>query len=55
MKNNRCVIPCGGFYEFEKVDGKVLRKSECKAWLTGRLELETINDRKNVLLLKEAA
>jgi hypothetical protein len=24
MKQNRCVIACGGFYEYEKLDGKVL-------------------------------
>jgi hypothetical protein len=32
----------------------VLRKSECRAWLTGQLDFEQINDRKDIMLLKEA-
>jgi putative SOS response-associated peptidase YedK len=102
MKQNRCVIPCGGFYEYEKLDGKVLgdylfrgkaeklylaglyettesgdcysiitteanasvnihermpvvlRRSECRAWLTGQLGFEQVSDRSGILLLKEA-
>jgi putative SOS response-associated peptidase YedK len=104
MKGNRCVIPCGGFYEFEKLDGKVigdylfrgngsdklylaglyetvedgsrhysiittdanasvdihdrmpvvLRRNECRAWLTGQLDFDKISDRKDIALLKEA-
>jgi putative SOS response-associated peptidase YedK len=102
MKGNRCVIACGGFYEYEKLDGKVLgdylfrgkgdklylaglyettesgdyysiitteanssvdihdrmpvvlRKSECKAWLTGQLSFDEISDRRGISLLKEA-
>jgi putative SOS response-associated peptidase YedK len=102
MKQNRCVIPCGGFYEYEKLDGKVLgdylfrgkadklylaglyettesggyytiittdanssvnihermpvvlRKSECRAWLTGQLGFEQVSDMSSISLLKEA-
>jgi putative SOS response-associated peptidase YedK len=102
MKSNRCVIACGGFYEYEKLDGKVLgdylfrgkgdklylaglyettesgdyysiitteanssvdihdrmpvvlRKNECKAWLTGQLSFDEISDRRGIALLKEA-
>ena len=102
IKGNRCVIACGGFYEYQK-DGKtvvsdnlfksgerttylaglyeqvedgdrfavittdaniscadvhdrmpvILRRSEVRAWLTGKLDFAQVGDRKDLLLLKE--
>jgi putative SOS response-associated peptidase YedK len=102
MKQNRCIIACGGFYEYEKAGDKVvedylfkdktgklylaglyeitengnyytilttdanvsvdihdrmpvvLRRSECRAWLSGQLTFDEVNDRKGILLLKKA-
>lgn len=103
IKGNRCVVPCAGFYEYEK-EGKmvigdylfanedhstlylaglfdaeggdrhytivttnanssvdihdrmpiVLRKAECRAWLSGRLDFKDVQDRQYYRLLKKA-
>jgi len=104
IKGNRCVIPCGGFYEYQKA-GKtvikdylfknadqdkmylaglyeptdngdkysiitteandscadihdrmpvILRRSECKAWLAGKLDFAQIANRQKMALIKEA-
>jgi|GEM_PF-2424508 len=103
IKGNRCVVPCGGFYEYHKIDNAVagdylfrdikhdtmylaglyepfengsrytilttdanpsvdihdrmpviLRRDECKAWLSGRIDFAHISDRKGILLEKKA-
>jgi len=103
IKGNRCVVPCGGFYEYHKVDNAVagdylfqnkehetmylaglyepsenggqytilttdandsvdihdrmpviLRRDECKAWLSGRIDFDHICDRKGIVLEKKA-
>jgi len=103
IKENRCIIPCGGFYEYHKIDKVVagdylfqnrehdtmylaglyeqsesgsqytiltteanssvdihdrmpviLRRDECKAWLSGKIDFTHISDRKGIMLEKKA-